>query len=584
MNPETNPFKYEAANNLTDEMIADYYIDDFNYSRFIQSKRNIFLLGERGSGKTMALLFNSWRIQKLLAENQGEEPSLSTIGIYIPCNTPLIQKAEYQLLDDEFLGSVLSEHFLVLSIAQVLTETLAEIPHVLDGVDESLLRSETNFVLGAELPEKTSFFDAIKLFLQRELLTTQRTINSGKRATFYENTFSFASVFIPILNMCANKIPRLKDSHFLLMLDDAQALNDHQVRALNSWIAYRDHSLFSFKVAVAKVGTPTKITSSGGSILEGHDYTTIDLEASLHNKKTDFYQLAERIIKRRLKNISVSDSPKEFFPVSTSMKKDLKASEKAVREKAISKFGEASKNSKAVTDYIYKYKRAHYFKSRSSKANRPPYSGFETLVFLSTGVVRNLLEPCFWMFDSVVSEATEMKGEQGSEIISCIPPTIQTKVILERSRRTWDWVRNSIANDIEDCSMEDGLRAFQLLDALAVHFRYRLLNFLAEPRALSFTISKREQGIMDELNHLIEILQKAQLLYVRSGPAKSEGRRETYYVPNRILWPDRGLDPHGQHARVSIPADVLWKAAETGNIDLKYLQKDKQMELWNEEQ
>ena len=64
MNLENNPFKYDAANNLTDKMIADYYIDDFNYSRFIQSKRNIFLVGERGSGKTMALLFNSWRIQK----------------------------------------------------------------------------------------------------------------------------------------------------------------------------------------------------------------------------------------------------------------------------------------------------------------------------------------------------------------------------------------------------------------------------------------------------------------------------------------------------------------------------------------
>ena len=63
---------------------------------------------------------------------------------------------------------------------------------------------------------------------------------------------------------------------------------------MNSWIAYRDHSLFSFKVAVAKVGTQTKITSSGGSILPGHDYTEIDLEAPLQNKDTNFYQLAEK--------------------------------------------------------------------------------------------------------------------------------------------------------------------------------------------------------------------------------------------------------------------------------------------------
>ena len=257
MNLDSNPFKYEAANNLTDEMIVDYYIEDFNYSRFIQSKRNIFLVGERGSGKTMALMFNRWRLQKLLAEKRGEDPSLSTIGVYIPCNTPLTHKSEYQLLDD-FLGSVLSEHFLVLSIVDSLIETLAEIPDVLEGADESPLRSEMNFVFGEDLPEDASLFEAVKQFLRRELLVTQRKINSGKRATFYENTFSFASVFIPILNMCVNKIPRLKDSHFLLMLDDAQALNDHQVRALNSWIAYRDHSLFSFKVAVARVGTHNK--------------------------------------------------------------------------------------------------------------------------------------------------------------------------------------------------------------------------------------------------------------------------------------------------------------------------------------
>ena len=47
-----NPFQYEAANGLSNEEIAAYYIDDFNYSRFIQSKRNVFIVGERGSGSS----------------------------------------------------------------------------------------------------------------------------------------------------------------------------------------------------------------------------------------------------------------------------------------------------------------------------------------------------------------------------------------------------------------------------------------------------------------------------------------------------------------------------------------------------
>ena len=182
-----------------------------------------------------------------------------------------------------------------------------------------------------------------KRFLHKELLDTQRTINSRERDAFYENTFSFASVFVPLLNMCSKKIPRLHGSHFLLLLDDAQTLNKHQGHALNSWIAYRDHSLFSFKVAVAKVGEQTKITSSGGSILEGHDYTKIDLEASYQNKNSDFYHLANNLISRRLKNISISATPEEFFPTSPDMEKDLKEAEKVVRKEAIDKFGQCKR-------------------------------------------------------------------------------------------------------------------------------------------------------------------------------------------------------------------------------------------------
>ena len=147
MKLENNPFEYEAANNLGDELIAEYYIDDFNYSRFIQSRRNVFLVGERGSGKTMALLFNRWRLQKLLAEREGREPSLTTVGVYIPCNTPLTHKAEYQLLD-EFRATVLSEHFLVLSMTYGLAETLSEVPNVLGGAVEESLRQEAELRAG----------------------------------------------------------------------------------------------------------------------------------------------------------------------------------------------------------------------------------------------------------------------------------------------------------------------------------------------------------------------------------------------------------------------------------------------------
>lgn len=582
MNLDNNPFEYEAANNLSDDLVASYYIDDFNYSRFIQSRRNIFLVGERGCGKTMALLYNRWRLQRLIAEKTGNSPSLSKIGVYIPCNTPLTYKAEYQLLE-RFQASVVSEHFFVLSIVHSLVETLSDIPNLLDDAETDLIRREVEYLLNGKMPTVDGFFNGMRAFVHRILSDTQRTLNSPNTDAFYEHTYSFSSLVVPILNLCVSRIPKLRDSHFLLLVDDAHALNEHQVQALNSWIAYRDHSLFSFKVAVAKIGMQSKRTAVGGSILEGHDYTTVDLEGPYLNDRSRFYGLATALVKQRLENASISVSPDEFFPMNPSMVKDLERATVAVRDEAEKLYGvstDSREKQKRITDYIYKYSRAHYFRSRDPKANRPPYSGFETLVYLSTGVIRNLLEPCFWMFDRVFSSISDDADAKGN--VTSIPPAIQTEVILELSERRWEWLRHRIAQDVEDCTSDDGERAFRMLDALAIHFRERLLNHKSEPRALSFTISSQESDVMEKLNSLLEVLRKAQLLYLRSGPAKDKGKRETYYVPNRILWPTRGLDIQGQHARVSLPARTLWEASQGRPIG-EHDADTQQGELWDAE-
>ena len=578
-----NPFEYEAASNLSDDMVADYFIDDHNYSRFIQSRRNVFVVGERGSGKTMALLYSSARIQRLIAVRQSREATLDHIGVYVPCNTPLTYKPEFELLEP-FLSAVLSEHLLALSIGHAIVSTLADIPDILPGADEPMLRAELSTVLAADLSPEMSFFESIRVFLETQIRDTQRTAVSRQLDAYHRETFSFASVVMPLLTVFRRSIPSLARTHFLLLIDDAHALNELQLQALNSWIAFRDHSLFSFKVATTKVSRGTRRTASGGSILEGHDYTTIDLEMPLQNRNTGFYRLADKIIARRLTEVGINKSPESFFPVNDAMQQDLRRAEAETRAVAEEKFGLDEK--KAIADFVYKYARAKYFRDRPSKANRPPYSGFETMVFISTGVVRNLLEPCYWMFDQAVSSARPSPSARSIEFIN---PTIQTEIILERSDAAWRWLRERLASDIEGCSIEDGLRAYRLLDALAAHFRERLSADGSEPSALSFTVSRQTSPAMTQLRRLLDILRSAQMLYVRVGPAKDGGRREPYYVPNRILWPSRGLDPHGQHARVSLTSDSLWHAAETGHVDASPQSRrldsatDRQEELWDDE-
>lgn len=551
-----NPFEYEAANKFSEQDIIDFYSEDFNYSRFLRSKRNVILAGERGTGKTMTMLYSSFTVQCQKAKAEGKGIDLSLINVYIPCNTPLTHKREYQLLG-EFQASVISEHFLTLSIMYSIADTLSKVEGLMEAEDEKKIDDELSFVLGMSLPPGRPLFEGLKAAIQKEVLDSQKAINKRAPDAFYEDALTFASGVVPMISAIKN-VDRFKKAHFALMFDDVHNLNPHQVAALNSWIAYRDNAMFSFKLATTKVGQPSRITASRGEILEGHDYTQIDMEQPFQNRYSDFGKLARDIIRKRLVKIGVGKEPDNFFPLNPEMARELEECKFQTAEEAKKKHG--AEDSKKISDFVYKYGRVAYFRRRPTKANLPPYSGLETIIHLSTGVIRNLLEPCFWMYDSVISEK-RMKGEANS-IIEEIPPSIQTKVILERSKKKWEAIRDGLDKSIEGCTREQARQIYQLFDNLAVLFKERLLSHPSEPRAISFTISETNSEHYRRLESLLEIARKAQILYQYTSSGKDLAKREIYYVPNRILWPDRGLDPIGQHSKVSITASNLLAAAE----------------------
>jgi len=559
-----NPFEYEAANNLTTQEILDYYIEDYNYTRFLESKRNIFLLGDRGSGKTMTLLYNSFKIKYEDPKRNKSKDLFEKIGIHIPCNTPLFHKKEYLLFEDDFRVQIIAEHYFVLSITNAIVASLKDVREVIEAFkdfDEEL-KEDFSYIFNIPVSTKHSFLESISRWIDKEAFETQKQINDPKNNEFYQNALSLSTLVLPLIKKI-KKVPLYKDSHFIFLVDDAHDLNTHQVKVLNSWIAYRDHSDFSLKVATAKVNKPIKITSTGGSILEGHDYTNIDLEKPFYNKDSEFGNLAKSIIKKRLEKISnIDKEPSHFFPTNPELAESLEKYKEIARKEGIAKYGEKEK--KKVTDHVYKYARAYYFRDRAnSRANLVPYSGFDMLVDLSTGIIRNLLDPCYYMYDAEVS------SKKDDTKIEMIPPKTQRDIIKARSDAMWKRLEDGLEKEIEACTESQGKRIYQLFDNLVLHFRERLIKHKSEPRAIMFTISQVDNEHYSELIGLLKIAQMSQLLYTRSGVAKDDGRKEIYYVPNRMLLPTRGLDPNGQHARVSLKCNDLWNAA-VGNIPIPF--------------
>lgn len=544
-----NPFEFDAANNLSKEDVLDFYIDDYNYSRFLLTKRNIFLQGSRGTGKTMSLLYNSFPIQFEKKRRDDKEINFEKIGIYIPCNTPLYKKKEYLLLETEFAATLENEHFLVLNILFRISDTLSIIEKHNESLNTNSFLEKFEYVTGSEIKNVGKIFKSLKLFSNKELMLTQKYNNALSKGGTQPNLFSFTSLIIPLLEQLS-ELQEFKKSHFIFLIDDVHDLNSIQKKIINSWIAYRDHSTFSFKLATADQ-EPFLQTSNEGMILEGHDFIAINMIKPYQNKNSEFGKLARKIIDRRLTHYGIKVDSESFFPINPSFQEGIEHARQKVKQAAEEKYPENKGTQRS--DYVAKYTRSEYFKSRSSKANTPPYSGLDIIIDVSTGVIRNLLDPCFWMYDYLLSD--------GKENITFIPHNTQRDILINRSNTLWNRVRNLYTIDY-DCSKDQSAYLNNIFDNLMIYFKSRLESKLAEPRAINFIITEAKEPVKSEIDSWLKIALRAQLLYTRSGKDKKDGRLITVYILNRLLLITHGLDPHGQYANASIKAVDLYRAGK----------------------
>jgi hypothetical protein len=552
MEPD-NPFEYEAALSLRPERISSWFIDDFNYARFIRSRRNVVLNGDRGSGKTMILAYYSAENDIASAKREGREFDTSHIGIYVPCNNPLLKKPEHDSLPPE-KRDIISERYLIYTICSSIAKTMSSLIDRIEAPEREEILEEFAYLMpDINLTEVTDPFTYLSRFIRSRLRADQEALANGLEFEFNFETSSFFVLVMPIL-AAIREASAFERTHFSLHLDDAHMLDGYQQGILNSWLGYRDHSLFSLKVAIAGMRNYSFKTAYGGAILNGHDYTYVSLYRPFQNLESEYGKFVKRVVERRLKDIGVPVEATEFFPPSANFVRDLDNAKDRAEQLAIER-GIDPKDRRAMGDFRYKFSRALYFRDRSRRANRPPYSGFETITHLSTGVVRNLLNLCYTMFE-------KQQSKQRGKLPQWIEPEVQAEAILEASDEQWRFVKEELDRSIPHCTPQDTVKISNLLTRLAEYFRQRLLNHYSEPRVLVFSISALDRDRHAELLRLLYLAEEAQLVYVRTGVAKSGGGRENYYVLNRILFPAYGLDVQGQNGRASLKADDLLAAAE----------------------
>lgn len=559
-----DPFIYAGANELDDKSILNFYIQSNEYEKIL-SKKNIFVIGQRGSGKSMILKYNTLSLQ--LMQSKNKIPDI--IGIYVPCNRPYFRKQEYMLLESTYEKAIVSEHFLVLSIAKQLINTLiAHQDVLLTKNDMTEIADELHFLFDIECTANNCLTQ-MRRYLTKKFKEMQELLLTHPEKLKI-NALSFGTLIFPIIEMI-NNCENLQNKHITFLIDDAQQLNQMQMKTLNTWVSYRDNSLLSFKIAITGKEEYLFHTETENSIMENHDFLEILLEESMFGSKADFNQFAKDVIRKRLElmQFKITD-PDKYFASDKDIDKELQK----IKQNYIS--GQYPESKKFQPEQrrknASKIHRAIYFREISSKhkANKPKkiYTGFDTIIGISTGVIRNLLIMCSEMY-GCDTEHFERKSKSR-------PPQIRTstqyEAILDLSKKKWMDLK-TIDRRVTHCSKEDAERLHLFFENFGNMLLEKILNpESTEKRILSFYIIdiQTNKSFAEEIDKLFSIAKQDGYLYTRIGPDKSGGKT-VWYTPNRLLWPHLGLDPLGENGRFSLGATTI-QSMFTTKIPIKKFQ------------
>jgi hypothetical protein len=590
-----NPFAVESPEVLSPEQVAELFVEDFTDIETVKQRKHAFIWGSRGAGKSMMLSYLEPQCQAI--KFGGIDNFLSRknpfLGLYCPCKEGQLNKTELLLLD-KYSSLIVSEHMINLAIADRLIDCLLkQFPTDFFDKDQCVLFAKRVVRLFdsasiASSIEKTNaggLFDLEKEplpWLQELFATENREVGEylrenakvGGGVTYKGATSGYHDFLLPLVQLVKGLF-KLRALPIYILLDDAGRLTEGQQTVINSWVANRDQSMLCLKVSSPREDYRTFLTRDGGIIEQPHDYTEIDVEELYTRSKDSYSQKVKLIAAKRLQlaNMPTLDI-EEFLPPDPTEEELLKRFREETKEEWHSE-GEIGRQHDWVTRYATARLFQHLRKTKQDKS----YAGFQNMVHLSSGVVRDFLEPCYLMFDEAKSRGQDPKTT------GYIPPIIQNIVLRKYSEDFLLPKLEKIQKNIppEEWQRLDALKT--LLNSLGRLFYERLHDPAArEARLFSFTVRGQ---LPSDIEQVLRLGVRHRYFQLRTYSTKEGGGREDWYILNRRLCPIFKLDPTGFEGRISLTPNALKIACENPERFVRFRLKqagDEQLNLFSLEE
>ena len=606
-----NPFAVVTPEKLSAEQADQLFVEMHSDYPEITRPGNTLVTGARGCGKSM--LIRCTLPDFLMIRHKQRFSELPYLSLCLSVKQTEMDLAELKKLDNLHIPYFINEHFLTLNVLVQSFHSLSEVHYetelydvnaykeFFDNVYSRFIRlSGCKDVIDVDYSTPNSFFSSLYQHLLSLSYSFIYDYLSG--LLYVENAnlsyrmplFSYSRIIVPIFTKIVELPCFPNGKPVFLFIDAAENLSLTQTEVLNSWIASRTQPTISLKVFTQIGLYKTYLTSSGSLIESPHDYQELDISSKFTTQfnNTDYYDKIVSILIRRLRiagympDIPVDDTRNSIEALKTFLPSYQKQDE-GIEEEAqlIRKEYPVRGRGYQVSDDIKRYASPNYIRRLAGRQKSKPsyrYSGLDTIVALSSGIIRYLLDALASMYDDTANNKpinTDYFDDSGN--VKYIPTEIQNKVLREKADFylfnelpksdivTEDNRLSGLAITENPRSMTEKLT--NLINAMGRTFQEILLSGTvddpysgrSERKVFSISLSNPE-NMSRELKEVFRLGVRLGFLHEAYIGNKAGNGRTYLFILNRCFAPIFTLDPSGSQHYLSMNNEDLTRAIYTG--------------------
>lgn len=545
----SNPFAVFTPEGLTADRVVAIFSTEMPGLGNIENAGHAFVIGTRGSGKSILFRYLEPDCQRLVTGKAlGELPFLS---LYVSFRETQAQISELARFEDRHGEVFFNEHLLVLAIgAQIVLRLLRNNDIAADELSSTARErhDELSSLLGGEpAGPSVTVGQVLKLMASRLQVAYRSAIQYVRKHGFMSETlaysgdlYGFDDLLLPLIDFLRSALGIMESAPILLLLDDADSLTETQTRIINSWVARRLSSRCSLKIAAQITAYKTMVTVYNTRIEAPHDYQEINLsDATSRASEKAYRSRIAGIVQRRLNTVGIVKSAEKYFPEDNRQRIAIEKEERRL----VSEWDAGRGRGYRARDDAYRYARPNFIaklggdrKSRSTYS----YSGFDQLVHISSGVTRFFLEAAADMYSKSVAIAP-----RGNKDVDEIEPRVQNEVVREHANRQMIVDLKDLERDVQRLKgdPQQAVQLSNLIKGLGSLFESALIDEAASERKLfSFALSEEPTR---EIEDVLRLGVRYGYLFQGVIGRKEGTGRAPLFILSRRLAPLFNLDPMG---------------------------------------